>query len=112
MDRKYYISGPIEFLNLIRNCSLFCTDSFHGVAFSIVFEKPFVVFDRVDETQSMNSRLDTILTKFDLIDRKWDKMKFYDNYKNIDYMGIARILDAEKQKAINFLKISINSKEE
>ena len=33
--------GPKEFLSLVRNAEFVCTTSFHGMAFSILFEKNF-----------------------------------------------------------------------
>ena len=38
--------GPNEFLTLIKNSVAVCTDSYHGVALSIVFKRDFYVFDR------------------------------------------------------------------
>jgi hypothetical protein len=35
-------SGPAEFLGLLKEASLVVTNSFHGTAFSILFERPFV----------------------------------------------------------------------
>lgn len=32
----FYSASPGEFLYLIQNCSLICTDSFHGTVFSIL----------------------------------------------------------------------------
>ena len=47
------------------------TNSFHCTAFSIIFHKQFVVFERQMEniTEQMTSRLNTLLTTFDLKDR-------------------------------------------
>ncbi|MCM1108887.1 MAG: polysaccharide pyruvyl transferase family protein [Clostridium sp.] len=45
------------------------TDSFHGVVFSILFNKPFVVF--LNELRG-TTRFDTILSRFDLHDRVTD----------------------------------------
>ena len=36
-------AGPDEFLSLFRNATAVVTNSFHGVAFSIIFGKPFLV---------------------------------------------------------------------
>ncbi len=40
---------------------MICTDSYHGSIFSIIYNKPFVVFDREDNIVNMNSRLETLL---------------------------------------------------
>ena len=39
-----YSAGPREFLWLIKNVSVVCTNSFHAVAFSLIFNKNFYVF--------------------------------------------------------------------
>lgn len=55
--------GPTEFLNLFLNSEAVFTDSFHGAVFSILFQKPFVVFQRPYQEGfgKMSSRLDTLL---------------------------------------------------
>lgn len=39
-------AGPGEFLALIRDAQAVCTDSFHGMIFSIIYKKQFYIFDR------------------------------------------------------------------
>lgn len=55
--------GPEDFINLIRNANYVMTDSFHGLAFSIINEKQFSVFyrKREDTKESRNSRIDNIV---------------------------------------------------
>lgn len=55
--------GPIEFLNLLLYADVIYTDSFHGVVFSIIFNKNFKVLDRRihGNNEQMTSRLDTLL---------------------------------------------------
>ncbi|MCB1772202.1 MAG: polysaccharide pyruvyl transferase family protein [Gammaproteobacteria bacterium] len=60
-----YLSGvgPREFVDLVRQAAFVCTDSFHGTAFSILFNRPFYTFRRYDNPyQAANhSRIDSIL---------------------------------------------------
>lgn len=105
-----YVAGPKEFLQYIDNCDLFCTDSFHGTVFSIIFKKPFVVFERVG-TASMYSRIETILDKFNLTSRKDSNISLSD-VMDIDYSHVTPILEAERQKAIDFLRNSLSVKDE
>lgn len=65
---KYAIS-PDEFLWLVRNAALVATDSFHSTVFSILLETPFLTYSRVDGA-GMEDRIDSLLTKFDLLNRK------------------------------------------
>lgn len=66
---QYYTFAPDEVLYVIKNAQYVLTDSFHGSVFSILFHKNFYVFSRNEGGSSMNSRLDTLLEKFDLNDR-------------------------------------------
>lgn len=61
---ELYSAGPGEFISLVANASLVLSDSFHCIAFAMLFKKPFVVFDRIGESDNMGSRIDTLLDKF------------------------------------------------
>ena len=104
LDKKgeFYGCGPSEFLYLEKNAFLVCTDSFHSSVFAILFGTPFCIFERKEKIESMNSRLDTLLDKFNLNDRKFKgsipKECFYYNKENIN-----KILEEERQKANKFL---------
>lgn len=66
-DNKYadetpYDVQPGDFLNLIKNAEYVCTDSFHGMVFSIIYEKKFFSFYRhKNNTFSTNDRVTTLL---------------------------------------------------
>ena len=55
--------GPKEFVSLIKNASYVCTDSFHGMAFSINYNIPFSVFKRFSDNdpKNQNSRIFNLL---------------------------------------------------
>lgn len=67
MDPKdhYYTLGPDSFLWLIDHAKAVYTDSFHGMAFSILFHTPFRVYER-QGCMDMSSRIDTLLEKTEL----------------------------------------------
>lgn len=106
-DLRQYEADPAEFLDFIASSELFLTDSFHGTIFSILFEKPFVVFNRTGRLMSMNSRIDTILKKFKFEERKWEDMKNNANYLAIEFDHVDAILQKERQKAEDYLKQAI-----
>ena len=56
---KYVKTSPAEFLALIKNAKIVCTDSFHATLFSIQYEREFYVLKRFEDTssESQNSRL-------------------------------------------------------
>ncbi len=66
--------GPKEFVSLIRNAKHVCTDSFHGMAFSINYNVPFSVFKRFTDKdpKNQNSRIFNLLNLLGLQDRLVD----------------------------------------
>ena len=109
-NSDYYVhTRPDEFLYWIYHAKLVITDSFHATVFAILFDKPFVVTERSD-IKDMGSRLDTLLSKFKLQDRRFEilqdiivsenanrKILFQKNTE-----CVAEILEAERKKAIEF----------
>ena len=71
IDEKIEAVGPGEFLSLIKGSKYVFTDSFHCSVFSIIFEKDFYVFKRFSDEQkiSTNSRIENLLSMFDLNNR-------------------------------------------
>lgn len=58
-----------EWLSAIYNAALVLTNSFHGVVFSIIFHKPFIVLLSSEDSSKMNDRFYTLLSKLNLHDR-------------------------------------------
>jgi len=113
-DIKLYDAGPCEFLGLIRDAAFILTDSFHATVFSVVFKKPFFVYDRdlENDTNSMNSRLVDFLEKLGLEDRRISNEKQLTTEKTaetIDYQRVYSILQKEKENAMEFLFKALNS---
>lgn len=109
-EGPFYECGPSEFLYLEKNAFLICTDSFHSSVFGILYKTPFLVFEREDSTVSMNSRLDTLLSKFKLDDRRY-KGKITKKDLKCDYTEAYKILDKERIKSISFLKKALDIKD-
>ena len=55
--------GPREFLGVIAGAELVISNSFHATAFSIVFHKPFLVFNRQEQ---INTRMRDLILCFDI----------------------------------------------
>lgn len=62
-DKSFHGVAPIEFLWLVKHAEAIITNSFHATAFSVMFEKPFIVFDR---QEPLNSRLHDLLSDLEL----------------------------------------------
>lgn len=99
----FYISGPSEFLYLEKHAFLICTDSFHSSVFAILYNRPFIIFEREDKEEKMNSRIDTLIKKFKLKNRKFEGAITKDNLQH-DYTRAYEILETEREKAKKFLE--------
>ena len=102
-----FVSGPSEFIDLVDHAELICTDSYHACIFSILFDKPFLVFDRYSNKVKMNSRINTLLSTLDLERRLPGQVKDEDIFEH-DYMHTYELLETERDKAKKFLKKSLN----
>lgn len=58
--------GPQAFINLIHNAEFVISNSFHATAFSIIYQKQFVVFER---NEKINTRMRDLLDMFNLKNR-------------------------------------------
>lgn len=110
-NKAWWKTGPSEFIWLIEHCSLMCTDSFHGSVFSILMEVPFLVFDREDTLGDMSSRIETLLSKFKLEDRKFNDQQGRAVFEK-NYQHIQGILDIERRKALDYLSEALELKNE
>lgn len=99
---ELYSAGPGEFITLISNASLICSDSFHCIAFSIIFSKPFIVYNRRGKDMDMSSRLDTLLNKFGFQNR-WKHLLNEDEYLICDYELAKKQLQIEQQKFTDYI---------
>lgn len=106
-DPRYYETGPSEFIDYINDAEIFCTDSFHGVIFSILLEKPFIVYERKG-SKNMYSRIRTIVDKLGLESREYKNITEIGNVLEIDYSSSQEIIEKEKQKSIEFLTSAID----
>jgi hypothetical protein len=101
--RDAYKTGPSEFIDYINDAEIFCTDSFHGTVFAILMKTPFIVYDRKSEFGSMYSRIDTLLEKFSLSNRKSVNIIEENEVFNIDFSHVESILKFEREKFLSYL---------
>ncbi len=110
-NSPFYCTGPSEFLYLEKNAFLICTDSFHSSVFAILYNRPFVVFNREDNIVSMNSRIETLISKFNLKNREYNNNNITPENLNQDYTEAYKILDEERERSLNFLKKALDIEE-
>lgn len=65
-EKNFKNAGPVDFIRLIKGCSCFISNSFHGTVFSILYHKPMFVFNR--HRHQVNSRMESLLKVFQLQD--------------------------------------------
>ncbi len=94
-----YAHGPSEFIWLIHHAEKVYTDSFHGTVFSLIFDRPFVVFKRTGNENSTGSRIESLLKKFDIT----REVKNVTNVNNVDREKFKLILEKEKLKSREYL---------
>lgn len=70
-DIQLYDLTVNEFIYLINNAEMVCTDSMHATIFSIIFETDFAVFERFKNSDhnSRNSRIYSLLDVMKLDNR-------------------------------------------
>lgn len=119
---KYFSKGvkrakyesPEDFLSLIHNAEYVVTNSFHGTAFSINFQKEFWVAARHDQAGNavVDERLENILTKTELMNRVVDvnSEEMTDFDAKIDFQKVSENLKPLVQDSIDFLKEGINER--
>lgn len=98
---------------LIYNAALIFTDSFHATVFSILMKKSFVVCAKNATGMNMDSRIDTLLSMFNLENRKISKENNYEiaDPMEIEYPDVEVILDRERQRSKEFLCKALHIKE-
>lgn len=90
--------GPKEFLGLFENATFVCTNSFHGLAFSLIFEKQFCVIP----STRFNSRIQNLIDLFEIkqvneITKENLEGELYSKEK------AKSVMENEKMKATTFL---------
>lgn len=114
LNYDHFTVGPAEFVWLFANASLIFTNSFHGVAFSVLFNRPFLNRE-VDNDKggvSMASRMTSLLKLFGLENRRTSGKKIFtaDEALTVDFTRRDEVLPVERDKAFNFLSEALNTK--
>lgn len=100
-ETAFVLPQIADFLSLMLNADYVVTNSFHGVCFSINFNRQFISVSR----KNYNVRIQNILTKFGIEARVYSEGTPMEQYlKPIDYTEINKWLRAEREKATKWLK--------
>lgn len=104
--QKYCHADPIKFLSLFSNADYVVTDSFHGTAFSIIFNRQFIT---VKHNDGHDNRAESLLLSVGLTDRH-KQVSDYITLPTIDYAIPNSLWAALREDSVSFLKDNINFK--
>lgn len=103
ISKKYLSVGPGEFLYLLENAEYVVTDSFHGIAFSLLFEKKLIAVSNLQR----NTRILNLLSKVEMQDCLVNQNSDKNFIPNVDYLNkyknCRRILIQEKKRNLEYL---------
>ena len=100
------ILPPVEtWLEGILNAQCVVTDSFHGVAFSLIFGKPFVA---IVNNHGGCSRFDTLIKLFGLEHHQEGAYELVSSPKHYDVEAIAQTLAHHRVTSIDFLESALS----
>lgn len=104
--------GPKEFVELFSNASFVVTNSFHGLLFSIIFEKPFVLYHRpVSNKWGIHEdRMSSVLELTGLSDRFLYLDTIIDSsYLKLNYSTASKMILLERERSLEYLKNTVDA---
>lgn len=104
-DEVFWSIGPDQFLNLMAGSAWVLANSFHATAFSVIFEKQFLIFNR---TTGINTRMQDFLAEFGLSERMVSN--FDESLMNsvIDFSSIKVKLENKISESKSFLNKALH----
>lgn len=112
-DIEVWDAGPQEFIGLIDRAESILTDSFHGTAFSILLNKPFLCFYRKEgqKEETVNSRLSSLLHQFGLDNRlryQWNPEQADSFLNQMDFNEVNRSIENLKKISYEYLEAALS----
>lgn len=102
----FYGASPELWLKLIDNAALVYTDSFHGAAFSLLLETPFVTRSR-HNLKGTDTRILTLTEKMGLDKRmlssEWSAEKLGNELLKVDFTVAKKMLAIERMRSMAYL---------
>jgi hypothetical protein len=100
-----YRIAPEKWIEYFNEAEMILTNSFHGIAFSINFNKQFYgCFDRTGDVNGTNSRMESILEMFNLKNRVISDIEQVSLNNVIDYDNVNEKLNDERIKSFHFIE--------
>ncbi|MBQ4145029.1 MAG: polysaccharide pyruvyl transferase family protein [Clostridia bacterium] len=102
--KGFYAIGPRQWIGFMENADFVVTNSFHGICFSLIFEREFYINLLKDSKIVTNSRLQGILAQFGLKKRGIDEIEDLTDLDKIDYEKVNELKAKRKEHSLKFLK--------
>ncbi len=110
MEEHLFVNGskvssmvrPEEWLESIASAAMIITDSFHGLMFSLIFERPFYIYTR---KRSNISRITGVLDRCGLRERTLTDIVSVDNIDlKADFSVTRKLIEEERNKSAAYLR--------
>lgn len=98
-----YGVSPADFLALFNKAEFIITDSFHGTAFSVNYEKQFLAYCGSGGSR-LSSRIINLLNQLGLEERLLVNLKSVPLIKDINYLLVNNILEQKRDMSVQYLK--------
>ena len=99
---NYYGLRPQEWLYIMRNADIVCTNSFHGTVFSIIFERHFVSC-KVKKSNN-NGRVENLLNQTNLMSNYITELYQINDWSGTNYENSRDAINAYRQRSILYLQ--------
>lgn len=98
-------AGPAQFLGYVAAAAYIFTNSFHGLVFSIIFHKPFYIYNH----STVGARIECLLEDTGLINRMEKEGFCPDIEEAIEWEQVEKRLEVHRERSMRFLRDSLTS---
>lgn len=103
--KQMNVLGIEDWLKNLMDCQIVVTNSFHALAFSIMFHKPFIAV--LVKNSGMNDRIFTLLKSVNLLDfaiTEYDENEIMSKLnRKIDWNEVDKLLENQRQESSKLL---------
>lgn len=101
-DHYYWNCKPEEFIYLISHAECVVTNSFHGLSFSMIFNRPVILFEKDDKGNSRMNDLIDVLGAHEVKDRMVKEQVII---PQINFNDINRNIKNYRERSIRYLNL-------
>ncbi len=98
-----------NWLNAIKTCELLVTDSFHGMSFAIIFNKPCIC---IINSKTGSTRYESVFEKLEIENqciKSINEIYTKDCVFKYDYEKVSKKIEEEQEKGLAFLKKALET---